>query len=123
MAVIGRTPAAVAAGQDGAAQPLVHFKDVAAEAGLEFQHVLGRSESKRYILETTGSGVALFDFDGDGLLDIFLVNGQEVDISRGEPGTDQPPLPQPRRPAIQGRHQGNRARSRGMGPRHMRWGL
>jgi len=54
--------------------PPIEFVDIAAEAGLDFQHVAGNPEQKNYILEVTGSGVALFDYDGDGLLDIFLVN-------------------------------------------------
>ena len=45
----------------------VRFADVTAEAGLAgFRHVSGSAE-KDYIIEATGSGVALWDFDGDGL--------------------------------------------------------
>jgi hypothetical protein len=51
------------------------LEDIAAEAGLHFQHVSGAPIHKKYLLETTGSGVAIFDYDGDGLEDIFLVNG------------------------------------------------
>ena len=51
------------------------FDDIAAQAGLtRWHHQMGTPE-KRYILETTGSGVALLDFDHDGWLDIYLVNG------------------------------------------------
>ncbi len=51
------------------------FEDIAAAAGLtSWHHRMGTPE-KRYILETTGSGVALLDFDHDGWLDIYLVNG------------------------------------------------
>ena len=57
----------------------VRFADVTAAAGLSaFRHVSGGAE-KNYILETTGSGVALWDFDGDGLLDIYLVNGSTLE--------------------------------------------
>src|SRR5918999_6058618 len=53
----------------------VRFADITVEAGLSgFRHVSGSAE-KNYIIETTGSGVALWDYDGDGLLDIYLVNG------------------------------------------------
>jgi hypothetical protein len=57
--------------------PPIHpdFRDVAAAAGLDMVHVSGGKDAKKYIIETTGSGVAIFDFDNDGLMDIFLVNG------------------------------------------------
>jgi len=55
--------------------PKVHFEDVASKAGLAARHVTGQEREKRYILETVGSGVALFDYNNDGWLDIFLVNG------------------------------------------------
>jgi hypothetical protein len=51
------------------------MQDVAREAHLEFLQVCGGDTSKKYILETTGSGVAFIDYDNDGWLDIFLVNG------------------------------------------------
>jgi hypothetical protein len=57
----------------------VHFADVTRESGLAgFRHVSG-SADKNYIIEATGSGVALWDFDGDGLLDIYLVNGSTLE--------------------------------------------
>lgn len=51
------------------------FKDIAQDAGLTHSIPNGGEKSKKYILETTGSGVALFDYDNDGLTDIFLVSG------------------------------------------------
>lgn len=53
--------------------------EVAAAAGLRFDHVSGGDRQKKYILETTGSGVAFFDYDADGWLDIFLVNSSKVE--------------------------------------------
>src|SRR5215468_6848352 len=53
----------------------VDFRDIAEEAGLTALNVTGDRENKRYILETTGNGVAIFDFDNDGLMDILIVNG------------------------------------------------
>jgi hypothetical protein len=55
--------------------PKVQFEDVAAKAGLTAPNVSGPERNKQYIIETAGSGVALFDYDNDGWLDIFVVNG------------------------------------------------
>jgi hypothetical protein len=57
----------------------VDFKDIAMEAGLTAANVSGGSDRKQYILEATGNGVAIFDFDNDGLMDIFLVNATTMD--------------------------------------------
>src|SRR6185437_7928390 len=57
----------------------VDFRDVAEEAGLTAINVTGGTDRKKYILESTGGGVAIFDFDNDGLPDVFLVNGTTLD--------------------------------------------
>jgi hypothetical protein len=64
----------------------VTYHDDTTRAGLSrFRHVSGTPE-KNYIIEATGSGVALWDFDNDGLLDVYLVNGSTIDRTRrGEP--------------------------------------
>jgi len=49
--------------------------DVASKAGITVRNVNGSAESKRYLIESTGSGVAILDYDRDGWPDIFLVNG------------------------------------------------
>ncbi|HEY7181017.1 MAG TPA: VCBS repeat-containing protein, partial [Blastocatellia bacterium] len=59
--------------------PKVQFQDIAAKAGLTARHVTGAPFEKKYIIETTGSGVALFDYDNDSWLDIFLVNGTTLE--------------------------------------------
>lgn len=53
----------------------VQFVNVAREAGLRTRTVFGGERRNRFLLETTGCGVAFFDYDHDGWLDIFLVNG------------------------------------------------
>jgi len=58
------------------AAPLpVQFVNVAREAGLNAKNIYGAEGKNKYLLETTGCGAAFFDFDNDGWLDIFLVNG------------------------------------------------
>jgi enediyne biosynthesis protein E4 len=51
------------------------FIDVASKAGITVRNVNGSVDAKRYIIEATGSGVAILDYDRDGWPDIFLVNG------------------------------------------------
>src|SRR5256885_7512612 len=57
-----------------------YFTDVAAQAGLGGAiNVFGGVTQKRWLLEETGCGVALFDYDNDGWLDIFMVNGSGLE--------------------------------------------
>ena len=55
------------------------FTDVAAEAGLTAPIIYGGVEKKDFIFETVGCGVAFFDYDNDGWLDIFLLSGTRLD--------------------------------------------
>src|SRR5262245_31315286 len=55
--------------------PSAHFEDIASKAGLTTSNVFGGVNTKTYIIETTGAGVAIFDYDNDGWPDIFFVNG------------------------------------------------
>jgi hypothetical protein len=55
------------------AAPLPQFVDVAREAGITFRHVNGASPDK-YLVETMGAGGLFFDYDGDGWIDVFLVD-------------------------------------------------
>src|SRR5262245_7921341 len=52
-----------------------YFEDVAANSGITFISRNGEEAGQATILESLGSGVGLLDYDGDGLLDIFLVGG------------------------------------------------
>src|SRR5262245_23564601 len=72
-----------------ASNSAVTFVDIAAQAGLALaRNVSGAAESKQTLLEEMGCGVALFDYDNDGWLDIFLVNGTTVGAaSRGRSPT------------------------------------
>src|ERR1700735_1651036 len=62
----------------------VIFKDIAEKAGLSsWRHSMG-TPAKNYILETTGSGVALLDYDNDGWLDIYFVKGSTFAALNGK---------------------------------------
>ena len=59
------------------------YRDVTAEAGITFRHL--SAPEKKYIVESMGGGVALLDYDRDGLLDVYFVNSLTVDtVSRPE---------------------------------------
>jgi FG-GAP-like repeat len=63
--------------------PIV-FQEIAEKAGLTtWRHTMGTPE-KNYIIEATGSGVALLDYDNDGWLDIYMVNGSTFDAISGK---------------------------------------
>jgi hypothetical protein len=69
----------------GMKAPVVRYEDVAARAGLVGINVSGAERGKQYIVETTGTGVAIFDYDNDGLPDIFLVNADRLEESGVKP--------------------------------------
>ncbi len=56
----------------------VLFRDIAEAAGLTVKDVFGGLDHKDYVLETTGNGVAILDYDGDGRNDIFITNGTRL---------------------------------------------
>jgi hypothetical protein len=57
----------------------VSFLNVARESGLNAKTVFGGERKNKYLLETTGCGVAFYDYDNDGWLDIFVVNGSRLE--------------------------------------------
>jgi hypothetical protein len=58
----------------GSLPDVAKFTDVTSALGINFEYIASHT-SKKYLIETMGSGVALFDYDNDGRLDIFVVNG------------------------------------------------
>jgi hypothetical protein len=68
---------------------IAYFTDVAQKAGLTAPIVFGGKDTKKYIIETTGTGAAIFDYDNDGWPDIFLVNGTTLEgFSAGQAPTN-----------------------------------
>jgi hypothetical protein len=67
------------AAKSAQAPPIANFTDTAEKAGLTMTTVFGGKDTKKYIIETTGTGVAIFDYDNDGWPDIFLVNGTTLE--------------------------------------------
>jgi len=63
----------------------IQFTDITKTAGITFKHVA--SPEKRYIVESMSGGVALFDYDNDGDLDIYLVNSLTVDLVKSKTKT------------------------------------
>jgi enediyne biosynthesis protein E4 len=68
--------------------PIARFTDMAEKAGLTAPNVFGGVDTKKYIIETTGTGVAIFDYDNDGWPDILFVNGTTLDDARGKTATN-----------------------------------
>ncbi len=63
----------------------IHFTDITTSAGITFKHVA--SPEKRYIVESMSGGIALFDYDNDGDLDIYFVNSLTIDLVKAKTKT------------------------------------
>jgi len=73
----------------GGSPPAANFVDMAEKAGLTAVTVFGGVDTKKYIIETTGTGIAIFDYDNDGWPDIFVVNGTMLEgLPKGAPPTN-----------------------------------
>jgi hypothetical protein len=70
---------------DASSNKIAYFVDEAAKAGLTAKNTFGGVDTKKYIIETTGTGVAIFDYDNDGWPDIFVVNGTTLEPLPGAP--------------------------------------
>ncbi|HID75856.1 MAG TPA: CRTAC1 family protein [Planctomycetaceae bacterium] len=85
---VGR-PGVPGEGEQKKASPLsagpVWLTDATDSSGIDFHHTDG-SSGRRYIVETVASGVATFDYDGDGLVDVYFVNGAPLADAPGEHG-------------------------------------
>lgn len=93
------------------------FEDTGKQAGLaSWRHILG-SPGKQYIVETDGSGVALLDYDNDGWLDIYLVNGSNLEAEAGA-------APHPQAALFHNNHDGTFTDvARSAGVTNDRWGF
>ena len=79
------------------ARPLAHpeiplFRDIAADVGLAFHHFTGAT-GEYFMPEIMGSGVALFDYDNDGDLDVYLIQGSTFDPAQDPHQSKFPPPP------------------------------
>jgi enediyne biosynthesis protein E4 len=74
LTALAQVPAAT-----GNAPRVANFTDIAEKAGLTTLNVFGGIDTKKYIIETTGTGVAIFDYDNDGWPDILVLNGTTLE--------------------------------------------
>ena len=83
----GSPPQTTTPAKEHASDLGISFLNVARESGFNAKTIYGGEHKNKYLLETTGCGVAFYDYDNDGWLDIFLVNGTRLEgfVPGGEP--------------------------------------
>ena len=101
-------------------KPVANFSDLAEKAGLTMRNVFGGLQTKKYIIETTGTGVAIFDYDNDGWPDIFFVNGTTLEGFPNWKSSQQPSLPQQSRRNLQRCNRAGRPDGYRLGPGSLR---
>ena len=84
---VARGPLRVAMSRQDQSSPF-RFEEIASQAGVDFVHVSGLTEEKHFPA-ANGSGVALFDYDGDGWLDLYLVSGTFLPIGKSKAGRNR----------------------------------
>ena len=99
---------------DGGEAARPSFVDVAAEAGVHLRTVSGTPQ-KEHIVECNTGGTALLDYDLDGDVDIFIVNGSRIAGYASGPRTPRRAVPQRRRLALYGCWPRGWCRARGLG--------
>ena len=88
--------------------------------GLTMTTVFGGKDTKKYIIETTGTGVAIFDYDNDGWPDIFLVNGTTLEGFPAGKRSHQSSVSQQPRRHLHRRHRESRTDRDRLGPGRLR---
>jgi hypothetical protein len=66
-------------------RPVLQFVDIAEKAGITGQNVSGSETKKKFLVEMNGSGIAFFDYNNDGYVDLFVVNGSRFDPDSARP--------------------------------------
>jgi enediyne biosynthesis protein E4 len=77
--LLAQAPESVKRNNQAIKPGFVHFEDIARQAGLNMLNVSGGDSHKEFIIETTGNGTVIFDYDNDGWPDIYLPNGSTVE--------------------------------------------